>query len=343
MSNRWTTTTHTKRSTVAERRAVAREQALQQCQQGMHTSTPTFRPGETVCMTCGLVVSCPVYLDVNHLSYPWVYAHLSCTSASRGTGVMSSPMRKRGNTQHVLTRCPTKKEGETILIEESTAHNVASYEPQHENLEQRSISFQFSLQILTREGFSVWGDATMQKTSVPQRASRPVQQATDIDEGLDDVRTPSSARRYKQTTAHLHAPNTGPIEAPIVTHRVSGTTRAGLYLLLFFCVVFLLNGIVWPMIVNIGHQLQYGSDNIASFDIDNHHFITQETHGKVRIIVTSADGQHTQDLTTVISGTGDHALVTLTQDDANIDVTVNGAYVTSLVPDGHGMYKWKDA
>jgi len=34
-------------------------------------------------------------------------------------------------------------------------------------------------------------------------------------------------------------------------------------------------------------------------------------------------------------------LVTLSEDGSSIDVTVNGAYVTALVPDGHGMYKWK--
>jgi len=236
-------------------------------------------------------------------------------------------------------------------MEESTAHNVASYEPQHENLYQRSISFQFSLQILTREGFSVKGEAFMDKTStsVPPRTSR--QPVPDIDQEYDDdsvAHMPRSAVRFRSTQPHqqpavpLQGPNTGLIAPPLVTHRVSGRTRALLWLVLVLCLAFVFNGIVWPALVNLDNQLTYGTNRIASFDLDSHHFITQEMHNKVRIIVTSADGQHTQVLTTVVSGAGDHVLVTLTQDDVNIDVTVNGAYVTSLVPDTHGMYKWKD-
>jgi len=234
------------------------------------------------------------------------------------------------------------------LIEESTAHSVTGYEPQHENIEQHSTTFQFSLQILTREGFSVKGDATMQKTSVPQRASRPVQQPVpDVDQEYDDesvAKMPRSAIRFRTTSAAAQTPNTGPIAAPIVTttHRVSVRTRVLLWLVLVLCLAFLFNGIVWPALVNLDNQLTYGTDRIASFDLDSHHFITQEMHNNVRIIVTSADGQHTQVLTTVVSGAGNYALVTLTQNDVTIDVTVNGAYVTSLVPDGHGMYKWKD-
>jgi len=235
-------------------------------------------------------------------------------------------------------------------MEERTTHSVTGHEPQHENLAQHSMRFQFSLQIVTREGFSVKGEAFMDKTStsVPQRASR--QPVPDIDQEYDDdsvAHMPRSVLRHRTTqpqqpAAVSQGPNTGPIAAPIVTHRVSGTTRALLWLVLVLCLAFLFNGMVWPALVGVGNQLTYGTDRIASFDLDHHHFITQETHNKVRIIVSSADGQHSQVLTTVVSGAGDHALVTLSQDSANIDVTVNGAYVTSLVPDGHGMYKWKE-
>jgi len=80
-TQRWTATTRKKQPTAAERRATAREQALLNCQQGKHTDTPTFRPGETVCMTCGLVVYCPVCLDVHRLSYPLAHAHpLTCST-----------------------------------------------------------------------------------------------------------------------------------------------------------------------------------------------------------------------------------------------------------------------
>ncbi len=80
-TQRWATTTRKKQPTTAERRATTREQALLNCQQGMHTSTPTFRAGETVCITCGLVVYCPVCLDENQLSYPTAHAYpLTCST-----------------------------------------------------------------------------------------------------------------------------------------------------------------------------------------------------------------------------------------------------------------------
>ncbi len=56
-----------KRLTAAEQRARAREQALEQCEKGNHTKTPTFRPGEQICTSCGLVVYCPVCLDRQNL------------------------------------------------------------------------------------------------------------------------------------------------------------------------------------------------------------------------------------------------------------------------------------
>lgn len=186
-------------------------------------------------------------------------------------------------------------------------------------------------------------------TSVPPCASRhPV---PDIDQEYDDdnvARTPRSAVRFRSTQpqpqpAAAQGPNTGPIAAPIVTHRVSGRTRVLLWLLLVLGLAFLFDGLVWPALVDFDNQLTYGNDRIASFDLDQHHFITQEMHNTICIIITSADGQHMQVLTTIISGAKDHALVTLSEDGSAINVTVNGAYVASLVPDTHGMYKWKEA
>jgi len=73
--------THKKPLAAAERRAAERKQALLDCQQGRHSATPTFRPGETMCLICGLVVYCPVCLDVHHLFYPTAHAHpLTCVT-----------------------------------------------------------------------------------------------------------------------------------------------------------------------------------------------------------------------------------------------------------------------
>jgi len=88
-TQRWATT-RKKQPTAAERRAAAYEQALLNCQQGMHTDTPTFRPGETVCIICGLVVYCPVCLDVHHLSYPTAHAHPLICLAHQQTKVQAS-------------------------------------------------------------------------------------------------------------------------------------------------------------------------------------------------------------------------------------------------------------
>jgi len=248
----------------------------------------------------------------------------------------------------------THEKGVTLLIEERTTHGVASHEPQHENLTYRSTSFQFSLQILSREGFSVKGEATMDKTStsVPPRTSR--QPVPDIDQEYDDsvAKMPRSAIRHRsihpqpnqqqQSAVPPQPPNTGPIVTPVVPmRRVTGWTRVLLWVLLVCCIAFVFDGMVLPAMIDVSDHFTYGSDRIASFDLDLHHFLTQETHNTVRIVITSADGQHTQVLTTVISGAGDHALVTLSEDGSNIDVTVNGAYVAAMVPDGHGMYKWK--
>ncbi len=226
-------------------------------------------------------------------------------------------------------------------IEEVT-HNVAGYEPQETTMNQRSISLSFSLQILAREGFSVRGDATMQKTAtVPQRASKPV----DIDQEYDDDSVgsmPRSAIRFRSTQQPQAAqtPTTGPIVAPIVTHRVSGSTRLGLYLLLFLCLAFLVNGLVLPAITDALTQLRYGDARIATYDLNGRHWITEEDNGRMRIVVSTPDGSHNQVLTTVVSGAPKHALVSLSPDGTKIDVSINGAYIALLVPDGSNGYTW---
>ncbi len=228
-------------------------------------------------------------------------------------------------------------------IEEAT-RSMTGYEPLQENTYRQSISFSLSFLKRSHEGLSIAGDMSMSKTAtaVPQRASKPV----DIEQEYDDdsvTHMPRSAVRFRSTQPQAaQTPTTGPIVAPIVTHRVSGSTRLGLYLLLFLCLAFLFNGLLWPVIVDIGNQLKYGDARIATYDIANHHFLTQDDNGKVRIVVSSADNQHNQVLTTVVHGVGTHALVTLSQDGGNVDVSIAGIYTASLVPDAHGSYKWKD-
>ena len=72
-TRKWTTTCT--RPTAAEQRATAKAKALEQCKQGNHTTTPTFRPSETVCLVCGMVVYCPTCLNENHLQPPQVHAY----------------------------------------------------------------------------------------------------------------------------------------------------------------------------------------------------------------------------------------------------------------------------
>ena len=238
------------------------------------------------------------------------------------------------------------------MIEEYTPWNLADYEPQNEHIEQHSVTLQFSLQLLFREGFSIKGDAFMDKTStsVPPRASR--QSVPDIDQEYDDdtvAKTPRSVLHHRPiqqaaaTPLAAKTPNTGPIVTPSVvpTRRVTGGTRVLLWVLLIFCIALLVDGIVIPAYVAVSNQFTYGTNCIASFDLDQHLFLTQETHSTVRITVTSADGKHVQVLTMPISGVSDRALVTLSEDGSDIDVAVNGLSLTPLVPDGHGMYQWK--
>ena len=74
--------------TATERRAVECARAFAACQQGRHSSTPTFRPGETVCLVCGIVVYCPLCLDVSHLPYPTAARAypLTCLTHQAGEG-----------------------------------------------------------------------------------------------------------------------------------------------------------------------------------------------------------------------------------------------------------------
>ncbi len=72
-TRKWTTTR--KRPTAAEQRATTRAKALEQCRKGNHTTTATFRSGETACTTCGMVVYCPTCLNENHLQPPQAYAY----------------------------------------------------------------------------------------------------------------------------------------------------------------------------------------------------------------------------------------------------------------------------
>jgi hypothetical protein len=67
-SRRWATPRT--RLTAAQQRATAHAQALAKCATGEHNETPTFRPGETVCLVCGRVIYCPDCLSENRLPLP---------------------------------------------------------------------------------------------------------------------------------------------------------------------------------------------------------------------------------------------------------------------------------
>lgn len=228
-------------------------------------------------------------------------------------------------------------------IEEVTV-GIAAHQPLQETTDNRqSVSFSFSLQILTHEGLSLKGDATVNKTStVPQRASKPV----DVEQEYDDTVTsmPRSAVRYRASQPQQTRTTDSLVQQSVTTtRRVSGTTRLLLWLVLILCVAFLVNGLVIPAITDAANQLRYGDARIATYDINGRHFITEEDNGRMRIIVSHPDGSHNQVLTTVISGAPHHALVSLSGDGGKIDVSINGAYITALVSDTHGGYKWESA
>ena len=206
--------------------------------------------------------------------------------------------------------------------------------------------FSFRLNIDFREGFSVKGDVTAM-TTVPPRTHRPIMQPADVQEYDDDTVAiaPKSVLRHRPIKTHT----TEPIQAPIgqktvvktiTTHRVSGSTRFWLYVVLFLCCLVIFNGIVWPGLVHIYNQVKYGDAQIAPYDLDNHHFITQYENSTVKIVVMSADNKHNQVLTTIVHGAANHSLVTLAEDGSKIDVSINGVHATSLAPDGKGGYQW---
>ena len=66
MGKRWATAK--KQPTVKEQSATRRTQALANCRFGKHTMSNTFRPGEQVCLSCGIVFYCPGCLKQNDLS-----------------------------------------------------------------------------------------------------------------------------------------------------------------------------------------------------------------------------------------------------------------------------------
>jgi hypothetical protein len=66
MGKRWTTPK--KQPTVKELSTARRTQALANCQFGKHNLSNTFRPGEQVCLTCGIVFYCAACLHAAHLS-----------------------------------------------------------------------------------------------------------------------------------------------------------------------------------------------------------------------------------------------------------------------------------
>jgi len=230
-----------------------------------------------------------------------------------------------------------------IAKQEKATQGITSIESQEPATSQHSVNFSFSLQILAHEGLSVKGDASMQKnTTIPQRASRVQQPTSDVAEEYDETlfNAPRSALRWTALDAQPKQRTTGPIAAP--SNRVTGSTRVGLYILLVLCLAFLFNGIVLPALANVQNQLRYGDARIASYDLDNHHFLTEETNGKVRIVISSTDGQHNQVLTTVVAGVKDHALVSLSQDSDKVDVFVNGMSIARLVSDSKGGYRWSN-
>ncbi len=209
----------------------------------------------------------------------------------------------------------------------------------------QAVIFHFSLQIRTEEGFSIRGEAGMNKTTtgIPQRASRQPDVTEDVDDQLPQA-MPRSQIRWRATQAgqDVLAPTgcTQDAVVPVVSHRVSGSTRAGLWVVLLLCIAFLFNGIVLPGFNNLINQFHYGDARIATYDIASKHWITEDDKGKIRVYIVSQDGQHVQVLDSILGSNTNHALVTLTDQGSNIVMSVNGTQTAFIIPDGHGGYKW---
>jgi hypothetical protein len=56
-----------RKPTAKQQRATRRTFHLANCQKGKHLLTPTFRAGEQVCTSCGVVLYCPECLLAHHL------------------------------------------------------------------------------------------------------------------------------------------------------------------------------------------------------------------------------------------------------------------------------------
>jgi len=227
---------------------------------------------------------------------------------------------------------------------EEAAQSITGFKPQENTKNQNSTSFSFSLQILAHEGFSVKGDIHMQKTAtIPSRASKPAQVTPDVEQKYDDDtvnQMPRSAVRFRSTQSQeTKSPTTGPIVAP-VTQRVSGNTRFLLWVLLMLCIAFVINGVVIPAIHDVSTQLQYGDSKIATYDLNGKHWITEESNGRLRLIDSNPDGSHSQQLTTNVANAPKHGLVMLKENGQHVDVYINDAFLTYLVADGRGGYKW---
>lgn len=144
-----------------------------------------------------------------------------------------------------------------VLIDyEDTASCQQYTRPQQENSTLTTkVGLAFSLHIVPYEGLALKGDIGIYKfgTEIPRRASRTVyQQTTDVEQEYDDDvgTTPRSALRYRSVDQHPQEQpthTTDELDAP-VSHRISGSSRLALYVLLLLCIAFFVSGIQTPML-----------------------------------------------------------------------------------------------
>jgi hypothetical protein len=66
--SRWNSHPRKKKPTAQEQRAQQRAAQLEQCKRGEHRLTDTMRPGERLCLACGLVLYCPDCLQAANLA-----------------------------------------------------------------------------------------------------------------------------------------------------------------------------------------------------------------------------------------------------------------------------------